>query len=177
MSAHSKETPLGGEGLIRRRREIDGQTELIMRKSIKRRGSVGFIRPSRRLESAEERRGAAGAYLCAWSLRDTPADHLANRCAAALTYTVWKRLCVVSHRAHHRHDSWRSPQNHQIPPILWPAVDFVYAQSCSDPHPSVCCGFVQLCFPHTHLFPFWPLLFLKYERDQILFRACMSHLD
>lgn len=47
--------------LIRHRREIDGQTELIMRKSIKRRGSAGFIRPSCELVSAEERSGAEGS--------------------------------------------------------------------------------------------------------------------
>lgn len=49
--------------LIRHRREIDGQTELIMRKSIKRRGSAGFIRPSCELVSAEERSGAEGSRL------------------------------------------------------------------------------------------------------------------
>lgn len=63
-------------GLIRHRREIDGQTELIMRKSIKRRGSAGFIRPSCELVPAEERRGeeesgprCARLLRSAWPLR------------------------------------------------------------------------------------------------------------
>lgn len=56
MSADSATSPQRAEELIRRRREIDGETELIMRKSIKRRGYVGFIRPGGELAPAEERR-------------------------------------------------------------------------------------------------------------------------
>lgn len=59
---------------VRHRREIDGQTELIMRKSIKRRGSAGFIRPScelhRQRRGEEEQSGPVCAPVpAAWPLR------------------------------------------------------------------------------------------------------------
>lgn len=58
MVADCTVSPPRARADILRRREINGQTELIMRKSIKRRGSARFIRPSREL--ARQRNSSSG---------------------------------------------------------------------------------------------------------------------
>jgi len=87
-------------GFTRRRREIDGQTELIMRKSIKRRGTMGFIRPRSRLAPTDERVKAS---------RGEPSSRCFPLClAAALLFSagcLHGALCPAA-------NTWHSPASY-----------------------------------------------------------------
>ncbi|KAG7474085.1 hypothetical protein JOB18_002004 [Solea senegalensis] len=78
---HCTTTPQPGERLIGRRREIDEHTELIMRKSIKRRGIYGVYKAEQAARSGrgEERRADLWTPLLSSPLSRAAAAQLADR--------------------------------------------------------------------------------------------------